>query len=74
MNYEQITKTQARKLHAKGKAVYCLPCNVHPNNIWIGMCEVPLDCDFDKFVNEYSFYNCGTNYLGKRIAWYKEAI
>lgn len=72
MNYEKITKTQARKMHAEGETVFCLPNNVHPGNMWVGMGEIPLDCDFDKFTNEYSFYNCGTNYLGKRIAFYKE--
>ena len=35
MNYEKITKTQARKKHAEGKVVYCLPCNVHPGNMWV---------------------------------------
>jgi len=73
MNYEKITKTQARKMHTARKAVYCLPCNVHPYNMWVGMAEIPLDYDFEKFCNEYAFYNCGTNYLGKRIAFYKEA-
>ena len=72
MNYEKITKTQARKTHAQGETVYCLPNNVRPGNMWVGMGEIPLDYDFDKYINEYSFYNCGTNYLGKRIAFYKE--
>jgi len=74
MNYEKITKTQARKMYTEGKAVYCLPCNVHPNNMWVGMAEILPDYDFEKFCNEYAFYNCGTNYLGKRIAFYKEVM
>ena len=73
MNYEKITKIQARKMHTERKAVYCLPCNVRPNNMWVGMAEILPDYDFEKFCNEYAFYNCGTNYLGKRIAFYKEA-
>lgn len=72
MNYEKITKTQARKMHAEGGKVFCLPCNVRPGNMWIGMAEILSDYDFDKFINDYTFYNCGTNYLGKRIAFYKE--
>ena len=74
MNYEKITKTQARKMHTEGITVYCLPCNVHPNNIWVGMGEILPDYDFEKFCKEYAFYNCGTNYLGKRIAFYKEVM
>lgn len=74
MNYEKITKTQARKMHANGEKVFCLPCNVHPNNMWVGMAEILPDYDFEKFCNEYAFYNCGTNYLGKRIAFYKEVM
>lgn len=72
MNYEKITKTQARKMHERGKAVFCLPCNIRPGNPWVGTCEIPLDRDFDKFVDEYAFYNCQSRCLGKRIAWYKE--
>ena len=30
MNYEKITKTQARKMHAKGETVFCLPLNAYP--------------------------------------------
>lgn len=74
MNYVEITKIQAREMHAEGKTVYCLPNNVHPGNIWVGMGEIPLDYDFDEYINDYSFYNCRTNYLGKRIAFYKAAF
>lgn len=72
MIYEKITKTQARQRHAEGKTVYCLPCNACPGNMWVETEKIPLDCDFDKYINNYSFYNCRTNYLGKRIAFYKE--
>ena len=71
MNYEKITKTQARKMHAKGETVFCLPSNVRPGNKWFGMGEIPLDCDFDKFTNEYQFYNCNKE-TGLGIAFYKE--
>lgn len=68
--YTKINKTKARKMHAEGKQVFCLPCNVRPGNMWVGMGEVPLDRDFDKFCNEFKYYNCQTSYLGKEIAWY----
>ena len=72
MNYEKITKTQARKMHAKGETVFCLPLNAYPGYPWVMMGKIPPNHDFDKYVNEYSFYFYGMNYLGKRIAFYKE--
>ena len=72
MTYTKINKRQARKLHDTGITVYCLPCKVRVDNMWIKPCRVLPDRDFDKFVNEYSFYNCNSC-LGKILAWYKEA-
>ena len=35
MTYEKITKTQARKMHAEGKAVYVTASKVNPYSKWI---------------------------------------
>ena len=71
MNYEKITKTQARKMHAEGKAVYVTASKVSPYSIWMPPFEIPKETDFEKFCGEYWFYNCNAE-TGKRIAFYKE--
>ena len=72
MNYERITKTQARKLHAKCEKVYCLPSKANPwSTWWWPTPEIPTDRDFDEFCNEYQYYNCNAE-TGKRVAFYKE--
>ena len=71
MNYEKITKTQARKMHAEGKTVYATASKVSPYSIWMPPFEIPTEMDFEKFCNEYYFYNCNAE-TGRRIAFYKE--
>lgn len=73
MNYEKITKTQARKMHAEGKAVYATASKVNPYSMWISPYEIPKEMDFEKFCNEYYFYNC-TAETGRRITFYKEVM
>ena len=71
MNYEKITKTQARKMHAEGKAVYVTASKVSPYSIWMPPFEIPKETDFEEFCGEYYFYNCNAE-TGKRITFYKE--
>ena len=71
MDYEKITKTQARKMHSEGKAVYAIASKVNPYSKWISPYEIPTEMDFEKFCNEYYFYNCNAE-TGKRITFYKE--
>ena len=71
MNYKKITKTQARKMHAEGKAVYVTASKVNPYSIWMPPFEIPKETDFEEFCGEYCFYNCNAE-TGKRIAFYKE--
>lgn len=72
MNYEKITKTTARKMYTGGKQIYVLPCNMRTDSMWMLPMEIPTDRDFDKFCNEYQYYNCNSE-TGKRITFYKEA-
>lgn len=71
MNYEKITKTQARQRHTEGKAVYVTASKVNPYSKWISPYEIPKEMDFEKFCNKYYFYNC-TAETGKRITFYKK--
>ena len=45
MNYEKITKTQARKMHAEGKAVYVTASKVNPYSMWISPYEIPKEME-----------------------------
>ena len=72
MEFVKINKTQARKLHSEGRRIFCLPNKVNPHSMWMSPAEISVDRDFDKFCNEYQYYNCGTTELGKSIAFYKE--
>ena len=71
MNYEKITKTQARKMHAEGKTVYVTASKVNPYSMWISPYEIPKEMDFEKFCNAYWFYNCNAE-TGKGITFYRE--
>ena len=71
MNYEKITKTQARKMHAEGKTVYATASKVSPYSIWMPPFEIPKETDFEEFCGEYYFYNCNAE-TGKRITFYKK--
>lgn len=73
MNYEKITKTQARKMYAEGKRVFCLPSKICINSIWWLPAEIKTEQTFDWFCNTYEYYNCNAE-TGKRIAFYKEEI
>ena len=72
MTYEQITKAQARKMHKQGEQVYVLPSKANPNSTWWRpLPTIPTDTGFDKFINEYRFYNCNKE-VGMGITFYKE--
>lgn len=72
MTYEQITKAQARKMHEHGEQVYILPNKANPNSTWWRpLPAIPTDIEFDKFINEYRFYNCNKD-VGMDTTFYKE--
>lgn len=65
INYKRINKTKARNLFESGVQLY-----IAPNNGRILHKFDKKGCDgFDKFVNEYIYYNCCTE-LGKYPAFY----
>ena len=60
----QITITKARRLYNEGKAIYLQSCNMRFNNMWQSACPISKSAeqwaeqDFDRTVNEYTYYNC----------------
>lgn len=74
-NYRRISKTKARKLYNEGTDILVVPCKVHPENDWgIGVktnIEYWEHPSFEKFLNEFVWYNCQYNELGKYPAFYE---
>ena len=72
VQYRRISKQRARLRYNTGSAVFICPCKVNPCNLWgIGTIIDPFNgYDFDSLINEYEFYNCGHNELGRYTAFY----
>jgi hypothetical protein len=70
--YEKISKKLARKLYDDNIPVIIIPCKCSPHSVWLTGCEmVKNECSFDKFVNEFTYYNCCYE-LGYYPAFYRE--
>ena len=72
MKYVKINRQEARKLHEAGDSVYLLPSKANINSVWWEPAELNKEQDFDKFCNQYHYYNCNLFETGKRIAFYKK--
>ena len=72
MEYVKINKKEARKLHEAGDSVYLLPSKANINSVWWEPAELDKEQDFDKFCNQYHYYNCNFFETGKQIAFYKK--
>lgn len=78
MNYEKLTKTQARKLYESGKVVYLHTSLLSWNNAWQN--PIPFNTDevrptykeakFDDLVNSFHYYNCDKE-RGMRVIFLK---
>lgn len=69
-NYKRIHGNTARMLHKDtDTVVFCLPCNMNPENVWMHPSPIDKEEDFKKFVNHYSFYNCNSE-TGQTVAFY----
>lgn len=71
----KVNKKTAERLIKEGYTIKLIPCNVHLKNLWFlpaYVTQLKLNnwgLDFEKFVNEYQFYNCNKE-LGKHPAYY----
>ena len=78
----KINKTRARRLFNEGITIYLLPCNVGLSSIWVKPCPINnrelnefMNIDisyFDSQVNNFEYYNCNCNELGKYSHFYIE--
>jgi hypothetical protein len=69
-NYIRVSKPKARTLYEKGLEVHIVPCNFSPDNYYMPASPIPKDLDFDKFIRDYSIYNCVNRETGKYPAFY----
>ena len=70
---KQINKTQARKLYAEKKPFIIVPCKVHPESMFaVHMKSGWMFRNFDVFYNEFCFYNCSNNEVGRYPRFYVE--
>lgn len=55
-----------------GDSVYLLPSKANINSVWWEPAELDKEQDFDKFCNQYHYYNCNLSETGKQITFYKK--
>lgn len=71
--YSRVDKRKARGLYNKGYSMIICADNINPSGI-IGGIEIDNTSgrDFDKLVNEFTFYNCVNIETGYHAAFYME--
>lgn len=74
-HWKRISKAKARKLYNAGTSIMVVPHKVNPENNWgIGVItdiEYWDHPSFEKFLNEFVWYNCQYEELGKYPAYYE---
>ena len=74
-NYRRISKAKARKLYDMGIDILVVPCKLSPENPWgIGVTtngHYWNGAEFDRFLNEFIWYNCQNTEWGKYPAFYE---
>lgn len=72
----RISKAQVRKLFESGEKVCFCPCKMRPFGAWgIGYItdSSRCECDFEKLLNEFIWYNCNSE-TGKYVSFYKMEV
>ena len=72
----KVNKTKARKLYDAGVALFLIPCKVSLDNIWGigGFFDKSCGKTFDALVNEFEYYNCNNNEMGKYCSFYFKQV
>lgn len=70
----RISKKEAKNRYEKGEELIFIPCKARPFTEWHLECLISPEKErpFESVVNEFSFYNCQTNELGKYPSYYKK--
>jgi hypothetical protein len=77
VEYERITKTQARKMYDLGQKVYICPSKARVNSPWIVLFELcefgwAMGDTFQRALDRYEIFNCNSE-LGWTCKYFKKA-
>lgn len=76
ISWTRVSKRRARALYDAGHEVIITPVYVDPFNMWRPHARISnkrqwgCDVTFDSITNEYEYYNCNSNELGRYPAYY----
>ena len=76
-NGNRISKAAAKKLYNNGEVFIIAPCKAALNTPWHIESEIDgklclsQGWSFEQFINNYIYYNCKNNQLGKYPAFYR---
>jgi len=83
---DKITKADAQKRFYKGETIYLNPSKMRIDNAWTSPCPINRTLvteimgrkvkelvEFDKAVNEFSYYNCNSE-TGKVVHYYTKSF
>ena len=74
--WQRVSKRRARYEYDAGRDVIITPVYVNPFNMWRPHARISnkrrwgCDVTFDSIINEYEYYNCNSNELGRYPAYY----
>lgn len=74
--WQRVSKRHARSAYEAGSDVIITPVNIAPFNPWRTHARISkrkqwgCNATFDSIVNDYEYYNCNSNELGRYPAYY----
>ena len=75
-SWTRVSKRRAKSAYNAGYDVIITPVNIAPFNPWRTHTRISnkrrwgVDVTFDSIVNEYEYYNCNSNEVGRYPAYY----
>nr|DAI42756.1 MAG TPA: hypothetical protein [Caudoviricetes sp.] len=76
ISWMRVNKRRARALYDAGSDVIITPANIRPFNPWRTHVRISsrrqcgCNVTFDSIINEYEYYNCNSNEVGRYPAYY----
>ena len=74
--WTRVSKRRARSVYEAGSDVIITPANIEPFNPWRTHARISkrkqwgCNVTFDSIINEYEYYNCNSNSVGRYPAYY----
>lgn len=76
ISWTRVSKRRARALYDAGHTITVSPVNMSLNHVWCTYIRIgrklkfSLGDSFDSLVNDYEYYNCNGNDVGRYPAFY----